>query len=110
MRKINSIDNLAKKLVKAFLHNKIITPIPIKYSKNIHLAEKLRKLCESKINIPIIGYKAGGTGISLLKKLGEKEPFYSTVYKHNLLQSGKSVKVNFIKLTDQITFPCFELV
>ena len=44
--------------------------------------------------MPIIGFKAGGTGISLLKKLKEKEPFYASVYKQNFLKNNKTVKVN----------------
>ena len=30
----------------------------------------------------------------MLKKLGEKEPFYATVYKHNVLKNNKSVRIN----------------
>tara|TARA_B100001540_G_C15773805_1_gene627654 strand:- start:1236 stop:1823 length:588 start_codon:yes stop_codon:yes gene_type:complete len=30
----------------------------------------------------------------VLKKLKEKEPFHASVYKHNLLRSGKKVKIN----------------
>jgi 2-keto-4-pentenoate hydratase len=91
------MDNLEKtsnKLVKAFLKNRLIDQIPKKYSKNIKEAQKLRILCESKIKLPVIGFKAGGTGIAMLKKLGEKEPFYASVYKRNFLKSGKSVKIN----------------
>ena len=29
-----------------------------------------------------------------LKKLGEKEPFYASIFKNNFLTSGKSVKIN----------------
>ena len=90
-KKINLIAN---KLVKAFLKNKIVSPIPIKYTKKISEANKFRKLCESKIRKPIIGFKAGGTAIPVLKKLKEKEPFYATVYKHNFLKNNKSVKIN----------------
>ena len=88
------IETTSNKLVKAFLNNKIIAPIPSKFSKKIDEAQKLRKLCESKINEPVIGFKAAGTGIPLIKKLKEKEPFYATVYKRNFLKSGKSVKIN----------------
>ena len=83
----------ANKLVYAFLNNKTIPPIPNRYTK-INQANKFRKLCESMIQKPIIGFKAGGTGIPLLKKLNEKEPFYSAVYKNNLLKNKKSVKIN----------------
>ena len=85
---------LANKLVKAFIKNKSISPLPSQYVKNMKNAEKFRKLCESKINKPIIGFKAAGTGIPLIKKLGEKEPFYASVYKHNVLKNNKSVKIN----------------
>ena len=30
----------------------------------------------------------------MLKKLGEKEPFYASIFKKNLLKSGGSVKIN----------------
>lgn len=89
-----NINLIANRLVQAFLKNKIISPIPIQYSKKITQAHKFRKLCESKINKPIIGFKAGGTGIPVLKKLKEKEPFYASVYKHNVLKNKKSVKIN----------------
>ena len=84
----------ANKLVNAFLKNKIIEPLPKKYTEKLSEAQKLRKLCESKIKKPISGFKAAGTGIPVLKKLNEKEPFYATVYKHNVLKNGKSVRVN----------------
>jgi len=88
------INKIAVNLTKAFLQNKIISPVPLKYVKNINEAQKLRILCDSKIKNPTIGYKAGGTAISVLKKLGEKEPFYASIYKKNFLKSGKSVKIN----------------
>ena len=90
----NEINRIAGRLVKAFNTNTVINPIPVKYCKNINLANKLRKLCESKINEPVIGFKAAGTGIPLIKKFKEKEPFYASVYKRNFLKSGKSVKIN----------------
>ena len=85
---------VANRLVKAFLKNKIINPISSKYTKKLTNAQKFRKLCESKIKRPIIGFKAGGTGIPIIKKLKEKEPFYASVYKHNVLKNNKSVKIN----------------
>ena len=85
---------IANRLVNAFLKNKIINSIPGKYTKKLSNAQKFRKLCESKIKKPIIGFKAGGTGIPLIKKLKEKEPFYASVYKHNVLKNNKSVKIN----------------
>jgi len=87
-------DKLSDKLVNAFLKNKIIETLPKRFTKKLVDADKFRKLCESKIKEPIIGYKAGGTGIPLLKKLKEKEPFYASVYKRNFLKSGKRVKIN----------------
>jgi 2-keto-4-pentenoate hydratase len=88
------LNKYADKLVNAFLKNKIITAIPSKYTKELSEAQKLRKLCESKIKKPVIGFKAAGTGIPVLKKLQEKEPFYASVYKHNVLKNNKAVKIN----------------
>jgi 2-keto-4-pentenoate hydratase len=88
------IEKTSDKLVNAFLKNKIISPIPSKYTNKLVEAQKLRKLCESKIKIPVIGFKAAGTGIPLIKKFKEKEPFYTSIYKKNFLKSGKSVKIN----------------
>jgi len=93
MTKISK-EQLSNKIVNAFLNDKIISAIPIRFTKKLTEADKFRKLCESKIEEPIIGYKAGGTGIPLLKKLKEKEPFYASVYKRNFLKSGKQVKIN----------------
>ncbi len=87
-------EKIATKLVTAFLKNKIINPIPSIFTKKLSNANYFRKLCESKIKKPIIGFKAGGTGIPLLKKLKEKEPFYATVYKHNFLKNNKKIKIN----------------
>ena len=92
--KNKKINLIANKLVKAFLKNKIISPIPKEYTKNISKAEILKKLCESKVKKPIIGFKAGGTSIAVLKKLKEKEPFYASVYRHNFLKNNKSIKIN----------------
>ena len=89
-----SLDKYANRIVDAFLKNKIISPLPAKYTKKISDAQKFRKLCESKINKPISGFKAAGTGIPVLKKLKEKEPFYATVYKHNVLKNKRGVKIN----------------
>ena len=88
------LEKTSNKLVKAFLGNNLISAIPSKFTKKISEAQKLRKLCESKIKLPVIGFKAAGTGIPLIKKLKEKEPFYASVYKRNFLKSGKSVKIN----------------
>ena len=89
-----NLNKIANKLVNAFLRNKIISQIPRRYTKKLQEAQKLRKLCESKISKPISGFKAAGTGLVVLKKLKEKEPFYATVYKHNVLKNNKSVRIN----------------
>jgi len=89
-----NLNKYANKLVNAFLKNKIIAPLPKKYTKKLIDAQKLRKLCESKIRKPILGFKAAGTGIPVLKKLKEKEPFYASVYKHNILKNNKIVNIN----------------
>ena len=89
-----NLNKYADRIVNAFLKNKIISPLPKKFTKKISNAQKFRKLCESKINKPISGFKAAGTGIPVLKKLNEKEPFYATVYKHNVLKNKKGVKIN----------------
>ena len=88
------MEKTSDKLVNAFLKNKIISPISSKFTKKLNEAQKLRKLCESKIKEPVIGFKAAGTGIPLIKKFKEKEPFYASVYKRNFLKSGKKVKIN----------------
>jgi len=92
--KNSSLHKLTDKLVNAFLKNKLISPIPKKYTKKLSEAQKFRKLCESKIKDPVIGFKAAGTGIPLIKKLKEKEPFYASVFKRNFIKSGKRVKIN----------------
>ncbi len=89
-----NLNKYAEKLINAFLNNKIISPLPVRYTKKISEAQKLRRLCESKIKKPISGFKAAGTGIPVLKKLKEKEPFYATVYKHNVLKNKMNVKIN----------------
>mgnify|MGYP001270643851 FL=1 len=96
------IENLSKKLVNAFLKNKLINPLPKNITKNIKKSNEFRKLCESKIKKEIIGFKAGGTGIPVLKKLKEKEPFYASVYKHNFLRNNKSVKINSYTLSIEL--------
>ncbi len=88
------INYFANKLVNAFLKGKIISPLPVYFTKNISRANKIRNLCESKIKKPIVGFKAGGTAIPVLKKLKEKEPFYAAVYKRNFLKNNKTVKIN----------------
>tara|TARA_B110000211_G_scaffold228360_1_gene284454 strand:+ start:573 stop:1349 length:777 start_codon:yes stop_codon:yes gene_type:complete len=92
--KNKDLNKYANRLVNAFLKNKVISSIPTKYTKKLSEAQKLRKLCESKITKPIAGFKAAGTGIPVLKKLKEKEPFYATVYTHNVLKNNNHVKIN----------------
>ena len=102
------IEKTSNRLVNAFLKNKIIAPIPLKFSKKLSEAQKLRKLCESKIKEPVIGFKAAGTGIPLIKKFKEKEPFYASVYKRNFLKNGKSVKINKSTLGIELEV-CFKI-
>jgi len=90
----NLLEKTSDKLVKAFLKNKIISPLPLRFTKKLKEAQKFRKICESKIKLPVIGFKAAGTGFPLIKKLKEKEPFYTSIYKRNFLKNGKSVKIN----------------
>ena len=88
------LEKSADKLVNAFVNNKIIAPLPAKFTKKLGEAQKLRKLCESKVKDPIIGFKAAGTGIPVMKKLKEKKPFYAAIFKKNFIKSGKKVKIN----------------
>ena len=75
----SNLNKYANRIVNAFLKNKIISPLPLRYTKKISEAQKFRKLCESKIKKPVSGFKAAGTGLPVLKKLKEKEPFYASV-------------------------------
>ena len=88
------LEKTADKLVNAFIKGKIIAPLPSKFTKKISEAQKLRKLCESKVKDPIIGFKAAGTSIPVIKKLKEKEPFYASIFKKNFNKSGEKVKIN----------------
>jgi len=88
------LEKTADKLVNAFVNNKIIAPIPSKFTKTLSEAQKLRKLCESKVKDSIIGFKAAGTGIPVMKKLKEKKPFYASIFEKNFIKSGKKVKIN----------------
>ena len=45
----SEIDKLSDKLVNAFLRNKIIKALPIKYTKKLTNAQRFRKLCEKKV-------------------------------------------------------------
>ena len=89
-----NLNKYADKIINAFLKNKLISPLPIKFTKKISEAQKFRKFCEKKINKPVSGFKAAGTAFPVLKKLKEKEPFYASVYKHNVLKNKKKVKIN----------------
>ena len=84
----NEIEKLSDKLVNAFVKNKIITPLPLKYTQKLSEAQKLRKLCESKVYDEIIGFKAAGTGIPVMKKKKKKKPFYASIFKKNFIKSG----------------------
>ena len=88
------LEKTTDNLVNAFLKNKIIAPLPLKYTKKLDEAQKVRKMCESKIKETVIGFKAAGTSIPVMKKLKEKEPFYASIYKRNFKKSGKKVKIN----------------
>ena len=63
------LEKTTNKLVSAFLKNKIIAPLPLKYTKKLSEAQKVRRMCESKITEPVIGFKSAGTGIPVMKKL-----------------------------------------
>ena len=65
--KKRQIDKISDSLVNAFLKNKIISAIPSEFTKKLSNAEKLRKLCESKIKEPIVGFKADRNNIGLRK-------------------------------------------
>ena len=92
--KNSTLNKLAEKLTKAFVSNKLINPLPSHCTKKLKNAEIFRKLCESKVKDPIIGFKAAGTGFPLMKKFGEKEPFYASIFKMNFLKSGQKIKIN----------------
>ena len=92
--KITLLEKTANRLVNAFVNNKIIAPLPLKFTKNLSEAQKLRKLCERKVKDSIIGFKAAGTGIPVMKKLKEKKPFYASIFKKNFIKSGKKVRIN----------------
>ena len=88
------LDKTTDKLVDAFLNDKVIAALPLRYTKKLSEAQKVRKICEGKIKETVIGFKAAGTAIPIIKKLKEKEPFYASIYKRNFLKSGKKVKIN----------------
>ena len=73
------LEKTTDRLTDAFIKNKIIAPLPTRFTKKLTNAQKVRKMCESKIKEPVIGFKAAGTGIPMIKKLREKEPFYASI-------------------------------
>jgi 2-keto-4-pentenoate hydratase len=99
---------IAKKLAHAFQNNKAISPISESITKNSKISNQLRKISESLVRSPIIGFKAGGTGKAMLKKMGEKEPFYAAIFKKNLLKSGATIKLP--KYTMGIELEVFYLI
>lgn len=88
------LQKTAKKLSNAFIRGKLISPINRKFCNSSKQANILRSLCEEQIKSEIVGFKAGGTGKAMLKKWGEKEPFFASIYKRNLLKSNSRVKIN----------------
>ena len=72
----------AKKIASAFNKGTLIAPLPIKFTKKSSEANKFRTECEKLITSPIIGFKAGGTGKPMLKKLGEKAVSYTHLRAH----------------------------
>ena len=48
--KMTSLEKTANRIANAFTKNKIIAPLPSKYTKKLFEAQKLRILAESKIN------------------------------------------------------------
>ena len=92
--KKSQLEKISNRLVNAFLNGKTISPLPKVYTKKLSNAQVMRRICEDKIKDPIIGFKAAGTALPVMKKLGEKEPFYASVFKRNFIKSGKKVKIN----------------
>ena len=90
----SELNKYAKKITNAFNKGTFIAPLPLKFTKKSSNANQFRLVCEKLIKSPVIGFKAGGTGKPVLKKLGEKEPFYASIFKKNLLKSNQSIKIN----------------
>ena len=72
--------------------NKIIAPLPTKFTKKLSEAQKLRKLCESKVKDPIIGFKAAGTGLPVMKKLKEKSLSMPAIFEKEFYKKWKKSK------------------
>jgi hypothetical protein len=70
-----NLNKYANKIVDAFLKNKIISPLPTRYTKKISDAQKLRKLCESKIKKPIALDLKQLEQDSCIKKIKRKRTF-----------------------------------
>ena len=88
------ISNLSKKLAKAFNTNTLIAPLPKKFCTNTKNANLLRVASEKLIKSPVIGFKAGATGKAMLKKWKEKEPFYASIFKKNLIKTNSAVNLS----------------
>tara|TARA_B100000963_G_scaffold327692_1_gene315616 strand:+ start:51 stop:824 length:774 start_codon:yes stop_codon:yes gene_type:complete len=90
----SEINNLSKKLARAFNNNTLIAPLPKKFCTNTKNANLLRIASEKLIKSPIIGFKAGATGKVMLKKWKEKEPFYASIFKKNLVKTNSKVALS----------------
>ena len=88
------INALSKKLAKAFNTNTLISPLPKKFCKNTKNANLLRVASEKLIKSPVIGFKAGATGKAMLKKWREKEPFYASIFKKNLVKTNSKITLS----------------
>ena len=102
------IEKFADKLVNAYKKNKLISPLPVKYTKNIKNATKLRKLCESKIKTKVVGFKAGGTALPVVCDIRFEEQVESAVTQAVEKFGGIDICINnasAIHLTDTINTP-----
>ena len=88
------ISNLSKKLAKAFNTNTLIAPLPKKFCTNTKNANLLRVASEKLIKSPVTGFKAGATGKAMLKKWKEKEPFYASIFKKNIIKTNSAVNLS----------------
>ncbi len=99
--KQNNLEKISNKLVTAFLKNKLIKAIPNKYTKKRIEAQKLRKLCESKIKLPVIGFKAAASFGDLCSDFGANVKFligakkkYKRINIGNLKTNISNKKIN----------------
>jgi len=44
------LEKNVNRIVEAFLKNKVVAPLPNRFTKKLSEAEKFKKLCENKIN------------------------------------------------------------